>query len=71
MIITRDNNDETITGSYSKSEELANLLKANNIIIYVSKDCLGFRVGIVNKEGIENKLRIENFLPDMADHNAI
>ena len=67
LTITRENYDETITGSYSKSEELANLLKANNITP-VTKDCLGFRVGIVNKEGTENILRIKNFLPDMADH---
>jgi len=32
----------------------------------VPKDCLGFRVGIVNKEGTDFLLRIKQFLPELA-----
>ena len=67
LTITRENYDDTITGSYSKNQELADLLKAKNITP-VPKDCLGFRVGIINKEGTEKILKIKQFLPDMADH---
>ena len=67
LTITRENYDDTITTSYAKNEELAKLLSERNITP-VAKDCLGFRVGIVNLEGTEFILRIKEFLPDLADH---
>ena len=67
LTITRENYGDTITTSFAKNEELAKLLRERNIIP-VAKDCLGFRVGIVNLEGTEFILRIKEFLPDLADH---
>ena len=67
LTLTRENYEDSITNSYAKNEELVRLLNERNITP-VSKDCLGFRVGIVNKEGTDFILRIKEFLPDLADH---
>ena len=65
LTITRENYEDTITSSYSNNQELIDLLSAKNITP-VPKDCLGFRVGIVNKEGTDFLLRIKQFLPELA-----
>jgi len=67
LTLTRENYEDSITNSYAKNEELVKLLNERNITP-VAKDCLGFRVGIVNKEGTDFILRIKEFLPDLADH---
>jgi hypothetical protein len=65
LTITRENYEDIITSSYSNNQELIDLLSAKNITP-VPKDCLGFRVGIVNKEGTDFLLRIKQFLPELA-----
>ena len=63
--ITRENYEDELTGTVFENEELANILKENNIEP-VGKDALGFRVGIVNKEGTEKLLEIKKYLPELA-----
>ena len=65
LTITRENYEDLITSSYSNNKELMDLLSERNITP-VPKDCLGFRVGIVNKEGTDFLLRIKQFLPELA-----
>ena len=67
LTITRENYDDEITNSFIKNEELTQLLKERNITP-VPKDCLGFRVGIVNKEGTDVILKIKEFLPVLAEN---
>ena len=63
--ITRENYTDEMTETVLENEELNNLLKENNIEV-ISKDYLGARVGIVNKEGTDYILKVKNFLPLMA-----
>ena len=63
--ITRENYEDEMTGSVVENEELNNLLKERGIIA-TPKDFLGFRVGIVNKEGTEKLLEIKKYLPELA-----
>ena len=65
LTITRENYEDELTGSFTENEELKQLLSEKNITP-VNKDCLGLRVGIVNKEGTQNILRIKEFLPILA-----
>jgi hypothetical protein len=58
LTITRENYRDELTGSFIDNKELVQLLKDNNISP-VSKDYLGFRVGIINKEGTDALLSIE------------
>lgn len=64
--ITRENYEDEMTGSVVENEELSKRLKAKEIIP-TPKDFLGFRVGIVNKEGTEKLLEIKKHLPDLAN----
>jgi hypothetical protein len=66
MTITRESYLDQLTGSFTKNEELAQLLKKNNIKP-APKDSLGFRLGIVNKNGTEKILGIKQYLPLMAE----
>ena len=66
MTITRESYLDQLTGSFTKNEELAQLLKKNNIKP-APKDSLGFRLGIVNKNGTEMILGIKQYLPLMAE----
>ena len=66
LTLTRENYDDTITGSFTENPELSELLKEKNITP-VSKDCLGLRVGIINKNGTDNILKIKEFLPLLAE----
>jgi len=66
MTITRESYLDQLTGSFTKNEELSQLLKNNNIKP-VPKDSLGFRLGIVNKNGTEMVLGIKQYLPLMAE----
>ena len=63
--ITRENYTDEMTETVLENEELNNLLKENNIEV-ISKDYLGARVGIVNKEGTDYILKVKDFLPLMA-----
>ena len=63
--ITRENYEDELTGTVFENKELSKLLKDNNISP-VPKDFLGGRVGIVNKEGTKNLLKIKEFLPLLA-----
>lgn len=63
--ITRENYEDELTGTVVENKELNKLLKENNIIP-IPKDFLGFRVGIVNKEGTEKLLEIKKYLPALA-----
>lgn len=63
--ITRENYSDEMTESAIENDELKKLLEENNIQI-ISKDFLGGRVGIVNKDGTEALLKIKDFLPLLA-----
>lgn len=63
--ITRENYEDEMTETVYENEKLANMLKERNITP-TSKDMLGFRVGIINKEGTEKLLEIKKYLPELA-----
>ena len=63
--ITRENYTDEMTETVLENEELVNLLKQHNIEV-ISKDYLGARVGIVNKEGTDYILKVKEYLPLMA-----
>ncbi len=63
--ITRENYSDEMTETVYENEELKKLLDENGITP-VSKDCLGGRVGIVNKEGTDAILNVKKYLPLMA-----
>ena len=63
--ISREQYADMLTGTVIEDEELKKLLEDNKITP-VSKDSIGIRVGIVNKEGTENILRIKKYLPLLA-----
>ncbi len=63
--IGRECYDDRMTQTVRKNKELSALLDKYGITPY-SKDSLGVRVGIVNKEGTDYILKIKNFLPFMA-----
>ena len=62
LTLTRENYEDELTGTFTENEELKKLLKENNINP-VPKDCLGLRVGIINKQGTENLISIKKYLP--------
>lgn len=63
--ITRENYSDEFSETVLENKELAQLLKENQIEV-ISKDYLGARVGIVNKEGTDYILKVKDFLPLMA-----
>lgn len=63
--ITRESYEDELTGTVVENEKLNNMLKERNISP-IGKDALGFRVGIVNKEGTEKLLEIKKYLPLLA-----
>lgn len=65
--ITRENYSDEMTESVVENPELKKLLDENGIVP-VSKDCLGGRVGIVNKKGTEAILNVKKYLPLMAQN---
>ncbi len=65
--ITRENYSDEMTETVIENEELKELLEKNNIEV-ISKDYLGARVGIVNKEGTDYILKVKHYLPLMAQH---
>ena len=65
--ISREQYADIMTGSVIEDKELAELLEQNGISP-ISKDSIGARVGIVNKQGTENLLKVKNYLPLMAEN---
>ena len=65
--VTRENYSDEMTETVFENEELSKLLKEYNIEV-ISKDYLGCRVGIVNKEGTDYILKVKDFLPLMAEN---
>jgi len=63
--ITRECYDDTMSSSISENPKLSKMLEDRGIRVY-SKDSLGCRVGIVNKESTDDLLKIKQFLPKMA-----
>lgn len=63
--ITRENYEDELTGTVVENEKLKILLEKNGIVS-TGKDSLGFRVGIVNKEGTKKLLEIKKYLPALA-----
>lgn len=63
--ITRENYEDKMTQTIFKNKELLNLLEEHGITP-VSKDFLGGRVGIVNREGTEYLLKSKAYLPELA-----
>ena len=67
LTLTRENYEDELTLTFTENEELQKLLKENNINP-VPKDCLGLRVGIINKKGTEALISIKKYLPLLAKH---
>ena len=65
--ISREQYADLLTGSVIEDEELNQLLLENDITA-ISKDSIGIRVGIVNKEGTQDLLKVKNYLPLMAEN---
>ena len=65
LTLTRENYEDELTLTFTENEKLKNLLKENNINP-VPKDCLGLRVGIINKQGTEDLISIKKYLPLLA-----
>ena len=65
--LSREQYADLMTGSVIEDEELKQLLENNNITP-ISKDSIGVRVGIVNKKGTEDLLKVKNYLPLMAEN---
>ena len=66
LTITRESYLDQLTGTFTKNETLKQLLEENNINP-IPKDSLGFRLGIVNKNGTDMIVGIKKYLPLMAD----
>lgn len=65
--ISREQYADELTGTVVENEELKALLDKNGIEP-ISKDSLGIRVGIVNKEGTEKLLEIKKYMPVLAEN---
>ena len=65
--ISREQYADLLTGCVIEDEELKALLEENNITP-ISKDSIGIRVGIVNKKGTQDLLKVKNYLPLMAEN---
>lgn len=64
--ITREQYADRMTGTVMENEKLSKLLNEAGIVPQ-SKDSLGCRVGIVNKEGTNDLLAIKKHLPMLAE----
>lgn len=63
--ITRESYADEMTETVYENKQLSEKLKENGITP-ISKDMLGIRVGIVNKQGTAQLLEIQKFLPELA-----
>ena len=60
--ISREQYADMLTGTVIENEELKQLLDENKIEP-LAKDSIGIRIGIINKEGTENLLKIKKYIP--------
>ena len=65
--ITRENYEDEMTGTIVENEELSALLEEHGISP-IPKDFLGGRVGIVNKQGTQDLIKIKKYLQVLADN---
>ena len=65
LTLTRENYEDELTGTFIENPELKKLLEENKINP-VPKDCLGLRVGIINKQGTVNLIKVKKYLPLLA-----
>ena len=65
--ISREQYADMLTGSVIEDDELKQLLEENNITP-ISKDSIGIRVGIINKKGTQDLLKVKDYLPVMAEN---
>lgn len=65
--VSREQYADELTGTVVENDTLKNLLEKNGIEP-ISKDSLGIRVGIVNKEGTEKLLEIKKYMPTLAQN---
>ena len=65
--VSREQYADEMTGTVVENEELNKLLEKYQIEP-ISKDSIGIRVGIVNKEGTEKLLEIKKYMPTLAQH---
>lgn len=63
--VGRENYDDSMSSSVLENIELKGLLEKNNIEV-ISKDMIGIRVGIVNKEGTDLILRFKNEMTSLV-----
>ncbi len=67
LTLTRENYQDSLTSSFIENKELTTLLNEKKVTPF-KKDCLGLRVGIINKKGTDYILKIKEFLPILADN---
>lgn len=65
--ISREQYADMLTGTAIENEELKQLLDENKIEP-LAKDSIGIRIGIINKEGTENLLKIKKYIPLLAGY---
>jgi len=65
LTLTRENYEDELTGTFIENTELKKLLEENKINP-IPKDCLGLRIGIINKQGTEKLISIKKYLPLLA-----
>ena len=65
--ITRENYEDEMTGTIVENEELSALLEEHGISP-IPKDFLGGRVGIINKKGTQDLMKIKKYLQILADN---
>lgn len=65
--VSREQYADEMTGSVVENEELNKRLEEAGISP-ISKDSIGIRVGIVNKEGTEKLLEIKKYMPVLAEN---
>lgn len=65
--ISREQYADMLTGTVIENEELKLLLDENKIEP-LAKDSIGIRIGIINKEGTENLLKIKKYIPLLAGY---
>ncbi|MDD3419452.1 MAG: hypothetical protein PHE78_02505 [Candidatus Gastranaerophilales bacterium] len=64
--ITREQYEDELSGAAAEDKKLLKQLKKHKID-FQSKDAIGVRVGIVNKEGTQELLDFKKYLPALAD----
>ncbi|MCQ2753654.1 MAG: hypothetical protein MJ231_01235 [bacterium] len=65
--ITRENYQDEMTDTVWDNPELSDLLKKYKISP-IGKDTIGGRVGIINKKGTEDILKVKKYIPLMAEN---